>query len=84
MLDEEENEIQRMMKEAEEVGDIARPGGGEKRQESDEGEGLKVALSKVVARRVMAPGLRRHEGTGDLPGYEDRSTVGVGFGSARS
>lgn len=41
------------------------------------GEDLKVALSKVIARRVMPPALRRHEGTGELPLYGDRRTLSV-------
>lgn len=51
---------------------------------SRNGEDLKIALSKVIARRVMPPAQRRHEGTGELPVYGDQRTLSVsgGVGSA--
>lgn len=47
------------------------------------GEHLKIALSKIIARRVMPPALRRHEGTGELPVYGDQRTLSVGGGGVR-
>lgn len=52
-----------------------------------DGEDLKIALSKIIARRVMPPALRRHEGAGELPVYGDQRTLSVnggGVGSADS
>lgn len=47
---------------------------------------MKIALSKVIARRVMSRGLMTHEGTGELPLYGDQDTLSVngGVGSAGS
>lgn len=47
-------------------------------------EDLKIALSKVIARRVMPPALRRHEGTGELPVYGDQRTLSVNGGRVGS
>lgn len=45
---------------------------------------MKIALSKVIARRVMPPALRRHEGTGGLPVYGDQRTLSVSGGGVGS
>lgn len=49
-----------------------------------DGDDLKIALGKIIARRVMPPALRRHEGTGDLPGYGDQRTLSVSGGGVES
>lgn len=73
LLDNEEAEIRRVLAE---VVQVAGQTGTE-----EGGEELRVALAKVAARRKMPPGARAAEGSGGLPGYGDRGTVGVVAGA---
>ena len=82
-MDEEEEEIKRVLQQIEEVGNIGRPGNA-RSEETWDGEDLKIALSKITARRVMPPTLRRHEGTGELPSYGDQHTLSVSGGAVGS
>lgn len=89
LLDEEEEEIKRVLEQIEEAGNLSRArnksvAGDASIEESRDEEDLKIALSKIIARRVMPPALRRHEGTGELPVYGDQRTLSVSGGGAGS
>ena len=73
LLEDEEAEIRSLLQ-------SLREGKGKEEDKAGgpEEEELRVALGKVQARRLMGPGVRGEEGSGGLPGYEERrGTVGV-------